>query len=48
MVATAEVKTVLPLADPHYGHEHECHEREIKDHRAAWPRGPEPAPEGAS
>jgi molybdopterin-containing oxidoreductase family membrane subunit len=47
MVATAEVKTVLPQADPHHeiGPEHE-----IKDRRAVWPahRGPEPAPGGAS
>jgi molybdopterin-containing oxidoreductase family membrane subunit len=45
MVATAEVKTVLPQADPHYGHQ-----RESKDHRTAWQphRAPEPAPGGAS
>jgi len=44
MVATAEVKTVLPQADPHHGLEHER-----KDHRATWrPRAPEPAPGGAS
>jgi len=47
MVATSEVKTVLPQADPHY---EARPEREIKDHRAARPpgRAPEPAPEGAS
>ena len=45
MVATAEVKTVLPQADPHHG---SGRERESTDHRAAWPRRPEPAPEGAS
>jgi hypothetical protein len=40
MVATAEVKTVLPQADPHW---QRGPEREIKDHGAL-----EPAPEGAS
>jgi hypothetical protein len=47
MVATAEVKTVLPQADPHWRH---GPEREIKDHRAALRPGgtPEPSPEGAS
>ena len=46
MVATAEVKTVLPQADPHY---QAGPEREIRDRRAALPAGgPEPAPEGAS
>jgi len=46
MVATSEVKTVLPQADPHW---RPGPEREIKDHRGAWPRGaPEPTPEGAS
>jgi hypothetical protein len=44
MVATAEVKTVLPQADPHY---EPGPEREIRDHRAALPRRA-PAPEGAS
>jgi molybdopterin-containing oxidoreductase family membrane subunit len=46
MVATAEVKTVLPQANPHLPGP----EREIKDHRAATrSRGTsEPAPEGAS
>jgi hypothetical protein len=39
MVATAEVKTVLPQADPHW---HPGPERETKDHRAL-----EPVPEGA-
>jgi molybdopterin-containing oxidoreductase family membrane subunit len=44
MVASSEVKTVLPQADPHGP------ERGIKEHRAARPaRGaPEPAPGGAS
>src|SRR4026207_1069288 len=42
MVATSEVKTVLPQADPHYG---SAPEREIKEHRATRPRrAPEPAP----
>ena len=42
----AEVKTVLPQADPHW---QPGPEREIKDHRAAAARGAaEPAPEGAS
>jgi Ni/Fe-hydrogenase subunit HybB-like protein len=38
MVATAEVKTVLPQADPHWhpGGEHAI-EREVKDHRTAPP-----------
>jgi molybdopterin-containing oxidoreductase family membrane subunit len=38
MVATAEVKTVLPQADPHYG---SAPERAIKEHRAVLPQ---PAP----
>jgi len=41
MVATAEVKTVLPQADPHW---RPGPEREVKDHGGAL----EPAPEGAS
>ena len=46
LVATAEVKTVLPQADPHW---QPGTEREITEHRVARPRGgPEPAPEGAS
>jgi molybdopterin-containing oxidoreductase family membrane subunit len=46
MVATAEVKTVLPQADPHG---RAGHEREIKDRAARPARGTsEPAPEGAS
>ena len=47
LVATAEVKTVLPQADPHW---QSGPEREIKDHRAApRPRGaPEPDPEGSA
>jgi molybdopterin-containing oxidoreductase family membrane subunit len=46
MVATAEVKTVLPQADPHW---QPGHERAIKDHRGTRPLGaPEAAPEGAS
>jgi hypothetical protein len=46
MVATAEVKTVLPQANPHGARP----EREIRDHRVGRPGhgGPEPAPEGAS
>ena len=46
MVATAEVKTVLPQADPHW---QPGPEREIKDHRAAPRpvRAPEPAPGGS-
>jgi hypothetical protein len=42
MVATSEVKTVLPQADPHHG---SAPAREITGHRAARPlhRGPEPA-----
>jgi hypothetical protein len=43
MVATAEVKTVLPQANPHAGHE-----REIKARRGALPVHGAPAPEGAS
>ena len=46
MVATAEVKTVLPQADPHY---HAGPEREVRDHRAVPRHGTsEPAAEGAS
>jgi hypothetical protein len=47
MVATAEVKTVLPQADPHYGADHG---RQVKTHRPALStrRPPEPAAEGAS
>jgi hypothetical protein len=45
MVATSEVKTVLPQADPHGRFETE---REIKHHRGALPVHGEPAPEGAS
>jgi hypothetical protein len=46
MVATAEVKGVLPQADPHHG---SGLERESKEQRAAWPphRTPEPSPGGA-
>ncbi|HZA35225.1 MAG TPA: hypothetical protein VE505_09875, partial [Vicinamibacterales bacterium] len=46
MVATAEVKTVLPQADPHW---QRGPEREIKDHRAASAASGAPgaAPEGA-
>jgi molybdopterin-containing oxidoreductase family membrane subunit len=45
MVATSEVKTVLPQANPHgqSGPEHES-----KAHRGKLPRGGELAPEGAS
>jgi molybdopterin-containing oxidoreductase family membrane subunit len=45
MVATAEVKTVLPQANPH---RHSGPEREVRDHRVALPSGRQPAPEGAS
>jgi hypothetical protein len=46
MVATAEVKTVLPQADPHWPH---GPAPDSKDHRAAVRgRGPELSPEGAS
>jgi molybdopterin-containing oxidoreductase family membrane subunit len=45
MVATAEVKTVLPQADPHW---RSGPERQIKDHRGAPLVRPEPAPGGAS
>ena len=46
MVATAEVKTVLPQADPHG---RPGHARGARERRASLPaRGPEPAPEGAS
>jgi molybdopterin-containing oxidoreductase family membrane subunit len=46
MVATAEVKTVLPQADPHW---QPGPEREIREHRVRPDRGaPEPAPGGAS
>ena len=34
MVATAEVKTVLPQADPHWPH---GPERDVRNHRAAMP-----------
>jgi hypothetical protein len=44
MVATAEVKTVLPQADPH-GHAGPA--REIRD-AARVPLAPAAAPEGAS
>jgi Ni/Fe-hydrogenase subunit HybB-like protein len=45
LVATAEVKTVLPQADPHW---HAGDEREIKSQPVVRPGGAEPAPEGAS
>jgi len=45
MVATAEVKTVLPQADPHWPH---GPEREGRDHRAPLPARGEPAPGGIS
>jgi molybdopterin-containing oxidoreductase family membrane subunit len=47
MVATSEVKTVLPQADPHW---QPGPAREIRDHRAAVSASGahEPAPEGAS
>jgi molybdopterin-containing oxidoreductase family membrane subunit len=46
MVATAEVKTVLPQADPHWPH---GPERAIRDHRPVLSTGRgEPAPEGTT
>jgi molybdopterin-containing oxidoreductase family membrane subunit len=45
MVATSEVKTVLPQANPHRG---SGAEREIRAHRGELPTRGEPAPEGAS
>jgi molybdopterin-containing oxidoreductase family membrane subunit len=45
MVATAEVKTVLPQANPHWP---SGPERETTDHRAAVRSSGEPAPEGAA
>jgi molybdopterin-containing oxidoreductase family membrane subunit len=47
MVATAEVKTVLPQADPHRYH---GPEREIRDHLGMRSKSesPEPAPGRAS
>jgi molybdopterin-containing oxidoreductase family membrane subunit len=46
MVATAEVKTVLPQADPHRRHGIGT---EMRDHRPVAARGSsDPAPEGAS
>jgi hypothetical protein len=46
MVATSEVKTVLPQADPHW---QPGPERESRDHRTGPPRSVHaPAPEGAS
>jgi len=46
MVATSEVKTVLPQADPHWPH---GPERDVRDHGSAMPvRGGHPTPEGAS
>ena len=44
MVATSEVKTVLPQADPHG---HAGAKREVRGHRATL-SGPEPAPGEAS
>ena len=46
MVATSEVETVLPQADPHG---HAGAEREVTHHRAPLPgrRAPEPATGGA-
>jgi hypothetical protein len=44
MVATSEVKTVLPQADPHG---HAGAERESRPHRAALQPRREPATEGA-
>jgi hypothetical protein len=45
MVATSEVKTVLPQANPHA---RPGPEREIREHRAGLPAHGAPAPEGAS
>jgi hypothetical protein len=45
MVATSEVKTVLPQANPHHG---SGPERQSKTHRGALPNRGEPTPEGAS
>jgi hypothetical protein len=45
MVATAEIKTVLPQANPHWP---AGPEREVRDHRGAVPGRGEPAPEGAA
>jgi hypothetical protein len=45
MVATSEVKTVLPQASPHW---QAGPEREIKAHRDTRPTRGEPTPEGAS
>jgi molybdopterin-containing oxidoreductase family membrane subunit len=45
MVATAEVKTVLPQAHPHV---QPGHEPEVKAHRRGLPGSGELAPEGAS
>jgi len=45
MVATSEVKTVLPEANPHG---QAVTEREIRHHRTALPNRGEPTPEGAS
>jgi hypothetical protein len=44
MVATSEVKTVLPQADPHG---HAGAQRETRGHRTPL-SGPEPLPGGAS
>ena len=45
MVATAEVKTVLPQANPHGSH---VPAREVKSYPSVLPTHGEPAPEGAS
>src|SRR6185503_17037252 len=45
MVATSEVKTVLPQANPHW---QAGPERGVRNHRAAMPVHGEPAPKGAS
>jgi hypothetical protein len=45
MVATSEVKTVLPQADPHG---QAGAEREVRRHRTALPTRGDPTPEGAS
>jgi molybdopterin-containing oxidoreductase family membrane subunit len=45
MVATAEVKTVLPQANPHWP---SGPEREVRDHRPTMAAAGAPAPEGSA
>jgi molybdopterin-containing oxidoreductase family membrane subunit len=47
MVATAEVKTVLPQADPH-GHTAAAEGHEGRGYQTVLPTHPEPAGKGAS